>query len=61
MSNIAKNFDIIATSILHSYFDNDNKIIFKSVFSKIFKYSNKIILCTYYYYYLYVHIIIIYK
>jgi len=35
MRNAAKNFDILTTSlnVLHNYFDDSNKIIFKSVSS----------------------------
>jgi len=46
ISNVVKNFDVLAISlsILHNYFDGSNRIIFKSVSSRIFRYFNKIIL-----------------
>jgi len=28
ISNIAKNFDILATSVLHNYFDSSTKLLF---------------------------------
>jgi len=35
MSNVVKNFDILATSltILHNYFDISTKLFFRSIFS----------------------------
>jgi len=49
----AKCFDILATNlnILHNYFDDANRIIFRSVSSQIFRYFNKpFFLCNYFFY-----------
>jgi len=44
-----QNVLILATSlnVLHNYFDGTNKIIFRSVSSKIFRYFSKIVLSVY--------------
>jgi len=45
MSNAAKNFEILATSLnLYNHFDDPNKIIFRSVSSEISRHFNKIVL-----------------
>jgi len=41
MSNIVKNFDMIATSILHSYFDNPTKLFSNLYLAKFLNTSTK--------------------